>query len=137
MKSRSILKRIMVIFALIAVVFGGINLFWYGFKYLPYRKMADHMNLDDDSEMPRYVVVDDNYIYRVFIWPQMFSETKYGLTIYEETYSMQVMINSLGEYLPGETVSEDEKTKALELIEKHKDEIQDILHAADELLGGK
>ena len=67
----------------------------------------------------------------------MFSETKYGLTIYEETYSMQVMINSLGEYLPGETVSEDEKTKALELIEKHKDEIQDILHAADELLGGK
>lgn len=50
---------------------------------------------------------------------------------------MQVMINSLGEYLPGETVSEDEKTKALELIEKHKDEIQDILHAADELLGGK
>lgn len=179
MKSRSILKRIMVIFVLIAVVFGGINLFWYGFKYLPYRKMADHMNLDDDSEMPRYVVVDDNYIYRVkmpgylsfdsgflyigpnddeaavlisdnsgnlteknkphvdiFIWPQMFSETKYGLTIYEETYSMQVMINSLGEYLPDETVSEDEKTKALELIEKHKDEIQDILHAEDELWGG-
>ena len=49
---------------------------------------------------------------------------------------MQVMINSLGEYLPDETVSEDEKTKALELIEKHKDEIQDILHAADELCGG-
>ena len=179
MKSRSILKRIIVIFVLIAVVFGGINLFWYSFKYLPYRKMADHMNLDDDSEMPRYVVVDDNYIYRVkmpgylsfdsgflyigpnddeaavlisdnsgnltekniphvdiFIWPQMFSETKYGLTIYEETCSMQVMINSLGEYLPDETVSEDEKTKALELIEKHKDEIQDILHAADELCGG-
>ena len=50
---------------------------------------------------------------------------------------MQVMINSLGEYLPDEIVSEDEKTKALELIEKHKDEIQDILHVADELLGGK
>jgi len=55
----------MVIFALIAVVFGGINLFWYGFKYLPYRKMADHMNLDDDSAMPRYAVTDDKYIYRV------------------------------------------------------------------------
>lgn len=178
MRGRSVLKRIIVVFALIAVVFGGVNLFWYGFKYLPYRKMTGHMPLSNDPELPRYVFTDDHYMYRVkmprylsfdsgflyigpnddeaaafisdddgnltekniphvdmFIWPQMFSETEYGLTIYEETYSMQCMINSLGEYLPDETVSEEEKANTLELFEKHKAEIQDILRAANELWG--
>ena len=180
MKSRSILKRIIVVFVLIAVVFGGINLFWYGFKYQPYKKLTDHMPGNNDPDMPRYVFADDNYIYKVkmpgylsfdsgflyigpndeeaavyipddngnlteknkphvdiFIWPQMFSETEYGLTIYEETYSMQFMINSLGEYLPDETVSEEEKAYVLELFETHRDEIQDILRAANELWGNE
>ena len=174
MRDRSILKRIIVVFALIAVAFGGVNLFWYGFKYLPYRKMTEHMPLSNDSELPRYVFTDDYYMYRVkmprylsfdsgflyigpnddeaaafisdddgnltekniphvdmFIWPQMFSETKYGLTIYEETYSVQCMINSRGEYLPDETVPEEERTAVRELFEKHGNEIRDILRAAD------
>ena len=178
MKDRSILKRIIVVFSLIAVVFGSVNLFWYGFRYLPYKKMTAQMPLNDDPELPRYLLTDDRYIYRVkmprylsfdsgflyigpnddeaaafisdddgnlteknkphvdmFIWPQMFSETKYGLTIYEETYSIQCMINSRGEYLPDETVSEEEKANTRELFEKHKSEIQDILRAANELWG--
>lgn len=180
MKNKSVLKRIIVIIVLIAVLFGGLNLFWYGFKYLPYKKMTDHMTLDDNPEIPRYVFIDDDYIYRVkmpgylsfdsgflyigpnddeaavyisdgdgnlteknkphvdiFIWPQVFSETRYGLTIYEETYSMQFMTNSLGEYLPDETVSEEELANAQELFEKHKVEILDTLHAAGELWGSK
>ena len=45
------------------------------------------------------------------------------------------MINSRGEYLPDETVSEEEKANTRELFEKHKSEIQDILRAANELWG--
>ena len=67
----------------------------------------------------------------LFLWPQTFSETKCGLTIYEETYSVQCMINSLGEYLPDETVPEEERTAVRELFEKHGHEIRDILRAAD------
>ena len=180
MKNKSVLKRIIVIIVLIAVVFGGVNLFWYGFKYLPYKKMTDHMTLSNDSETPRYVYADDNYIYRakmpgylsfdsgflyigpnddeaavfisdddgnltekniphvdIFIWLQILSETKYGLTIYEETYSMQFMINSRGEFLPDESLSEEETADVMALFEKHKDEIQDTLRAADELWGSK
>ena len=180
MKNKNILKRIILIIVLIAVVFVGVNLFWYVFKYLPYQKMTNHMTLSENSELLRYVFTDDKYLYRVkmpgylsfdsgfiyvgpnddeaavfipdengilieknkphvdiFIWPQIFSETRYGLTIYEETYSMQFMINSLGEYLPDKDVSEEEKANALELFEKHKDEIQDILRAAKKMWGSE
>lgn len=180
MENKSVLKRIIVIIVLIAVVFGGVNLFWYGFKYLPYKKMTDHMTLSNDSETPRYVYADDNYLYRakmpgylsfdsgflyigpnddeaavfvsddngnltekniphvdIFIWPQILSKTKYGLTIYEETCSMQFMINSRGEFLPDESLSEEETADVMALFEKHKDEIQDVLRAADELWGSK
>ena len=52
-----------------------------------------------------------------------------------ETYSIRVMINGLGECIPDATVSEEEKTQAPVLLEKHKDEIRDILRATNELWG--
>ena len=84
------------------------------------------------------ILIEKNKLHvDIFIWPQIFSETRYGLTIYEETYSVQFMINSLGEYLPDKDVSEEEKANALELFEKHRDEIQDILRAAKKMWGSE
>ena len=180
MQNKSILKRILVIIVLAAVVFGGLNLFWYVSKYLPYKKMTGKMALNDDPETPRYVSSDEDYIFRVklpgylsfdsgflyvgpndeeaaafmvdedgnltemnkphvdlFIWPQIFSETRYGLTIYEETYSRQFMVNSLGEFVPNGSFSEEEKADAEELFEKHGNEIRDILRAAKEMWGSE
>ena len=179
-ENNGILKRIIAVIVLIVIVFGGINLFWYGFKYLPYKKMADNMQFNNDSEMPRYLCTDDNYAYKLkmpgylsfdsgylyvgpndedaallieddngdiveqniphvdmFVWPQMFSGTKYGITIYEETFSKQFMINSLGEYLPDENTSEEEQADDRAWFEKHKDEIQDVMRAAHELWGSQ
>ena len=176
MKSKGILKKVILVAVLAALVFGAVNLFWYGFKYLPYKKMADRMQFNNDSEMPRYVFEDDKYLYRLkmprylsfdsgflyvgpneedlavfivdeegnlteqnvphvdmFIWPKMFSETVYGVTIYEKTSSRQLIINRLGEYLPDEMITEEEKAENMALFEQHKEEIRDMLQAANEL----
>ena len=176
MKSKGILKKVILVAVLAALVFGAVNLFWYGFKYLPYKKMADRMQFNNDSEMPRYVFEDDKYLYRLkmprylsfdsgflyvgpneedlavfivdeegnlteqnvphvdmFIWPKMFSETVYGVTIYEKTSSRQLIINRLGEYLPDEKITEEEKAENMALFEQHKEEIRDMLQAANEL----
>ena len=180
MRSKTTIKRITAILILLIIVFGGINLFWYGFKYLPYKRMTGQMTLNNDPEKPRYESADNDYIYRVklpgylsfdsgflyigpndeeaaafvadedgnlteknkphvdmFIWPQMFSETRYGLTIYEETYSRQFLINGLGDFLTDESYSEEEKENAEELFEKHEDEIRDIMRAAKEMWGSQ
>ncbi len=180
MRSKTTIKRITAILILLIIVFGGINLFCYGFKYLPYKRMTGQMALNNDPEKPRYESADNDYIYRVklpgylsfdsgflyigpndeeaaafvadedgnlmeknkphvdmFIWPQMFSETRYGLTIYEETYSRQFLINGLGDFLPDESYSEEEKENAEELFEKHEDEIRDIMRAAKEMWGSQ
>ena len=175
---KSVIKCIIAVILLIAIVFGGVNLFWYGFKYLPYKKMADKMQFNNDSEMPRYLCTDDQYMYRLkmpgylsftsgflyvgpndeeaavlyadddgsfseankphvdmFVWPQIFSETQYGITIYEETYSMQFMMNGQGELIPDENMTDEERAEAIMMFEKHKDEIRDIIRAAAELWG--
>ena len=73
----------------------------------------------------------------LFIWPRMFSGAEYGVTIYEETYSRQFMVNSRGEYLPDEGVSEEEIADDRALFEKHGDEIRDVMRAARELWGDR
>ena len=150
MKSTAVLKLIVTVLLVITVIFCAVNLFWYGCKYLPYKKMADKMRPGDDPEMPRYSYTDDNYLFRLkmpkylsfasgflyvgpndeeaavlyaddngnlsetnkphvdmFVWPQIFSRTRYGITIYEETYSMQFMMNGQGELLPDENMTEE------------------------------
>ena len=51
--------------------------------------------------------------------------------------SIQLMINGGGELLADTTMSKEEKEKAMYLINEHKDEIQDILKMAKEVLGDK
>ena len=179
-RKKVILKYVIVILLIAVVVFGGINFIWYEFKYLPYKKIADKMNFNNDFEIPRYSCSDDKYIYSLkmpgylafqsgflyigprdeematmvadeegnlieeniphvdmFIWPQVFSETQYGITIYEEESSIQLMINGDGELLADTTMSKEEKENAMYLINEHKDEIQDILKTAKEVLGDK
>lgn len=65
MKSRRVLKRILAAIVLAAFLFGAVSLFWYGFKYLPYRRMAASMQFNSDYEKPRYVYTDDQYLYRL------------------------------------------------------------------------
>ena len=65
MREKSLKKRIIAIVLLIVVVFGGINLCWYGFKYLPYKKVADKMQLDTEAGAPRYVCENNGYTFRV------------------------------------------------------------------------
>lgn len=178
MKTGGIWKRILAALVLAALLFSAVSLFWYGFKYLPYRRMAENMQLNNDTERPRYVYTDDQYLYRLkmprllsfesgflyvgsadetvssytvddngnlteknishvdmFIWPQLFAGPRFGVTIYEEDWSRQYMMNSQGEYLPDGNVSKQEMEEALALFEKHTDQIRDILQAADALWG--
>lgn len=178
MKGGAIWKRILAALVLAAALLSAFILFWYGFKYLPYRRMSESMQFNSDSERPRYVYTDEQYLYRLkmpgflsfesgflyvgpadetaasftvdekgdlteknvphvdmFIWPRIFSEAGYGVTVYEETYSRQFLMNGRGEYLPDENVSKEETEEALALFEKHKDQIRDVLRAADGLWG--
>lgn len=179
MKNKIILKRMVVMLLIILIILGGINLFWYFFKYYPYKKMSEKMQFNDDPEMPRYGHVNDQFMFRMkqpsylafqggflyvcpllpesaqefvvdeegnmlekniphadmFIWPQMFSETKYGVTVYEETSSYQLMINRQCEFLPDTNLSEAEREALSDIFQKHKDEIQELLDAASDLWG--
>ncbi len=66
MKKRFTWKRALILLpVLAAVVFGGLNLVWYGFKYLPYKRMAGKMQLDGNFQMPRYVYTDETYLFRL------------------------------------------------------------------------
>ena len=179
MKNKVIIKRMAVMLLVILLILGGINLFWYLFKYRPYKLMSDRMQFNDDPEMPRYVTEKDGFVYRLklppylsfesgflyaapliqdggaeyftdaegnltekniphsdlFIWPRMFSEAKYGVTVYEETSSMQLMTNRKGEYLPDPEISEAEREEEAEMFRKHQSEIQELIQASEELWG--
>ena len=179
MRKKSLAKRIIAIFLLIVLIFGGINLFWYGFKYLPYKHMAENMQLSDDMGRPKYTYTDGEYVYRlkmpgylsfgsgflyvvrkdnedaaafvadeegnltekntphvdIFIWPKMFSETQYGVTIYEETDSVCVVTNSRMQFIPDESLSDEENDRLYALFEAHKDEIQELIKAAVQFWG--
>ena len=174
MEVRKSKKRIISIILLIVVLFGGVNLFWYVFKYLPYKKIADKMQPDTDSAAPRYVCENDGYTFRVkmpgylafqsgyiyvvdtehvdsavlisdddgelsemnvphvdlFVWPQVFGKAKYGTTIYEDTYSVWAGTNGNVEFLPDETLTDEENAQTSELFEKHKNEIHEVIQAA-------
>ena len=65
MKEKKLWKQILVVCLLAVLVFLGVSLFWYGFKYRPYKKCVEKMSLDNDSETPRYTAVKGNYQYRV------------------------------------------------------------------------
>ena len=180
MKNNKILKYTVAVLVSAAVLFGLFNLVWYGFKYLPYSRLASKMQFNGNPDMPRYVYTDGGYLYRLkmprylsfdsgflyvgpdnedaammvveddgsltekniphvdmFIWPQMFSGTQYGIGIYEEAYSMSYMADSSGKYLPDASATDEEKAEAEALFEKHSDEIRDIMRAADKMWGSE
>lgn len=60
-----IVKLLIVIIVLVVLLFGSINFIWYQFKYLPYKNIADKMQFNNNSEMPRYTFTDDEYLYRL------------------------------------------------------------------------
>ena len=71
----------------------------------------------------------------LFIWPQLFDHAQYRITIYEETESAWISVNSTGHFIPDKSLSEADQFKAKELYEKHQLEIRNILDAAAWLWG--
>ena len=65
MQNKPIAKRIIAILLLLLIIFGGVNLFWYGFKYLPYKKMAAQMQRIDASGRPKYTYTDGDYLFQL------------------------------------------------------------------------
>ena len=175
---KRVLKRLLTVCILAFAVFAGIVLFWYGFKYLPYRNAAGKMQLDGDSERPRYTAVSGEHLFRIkmpgflsfesgflyvgpadelaafvvnedgtlteknvphvdmFIWPKIYSGAEYGVTLYEESYSVQILVDGRGELLSGvDGMSGPDGAALRELYEKHRDEIQDVFSAAKDFWG--
>ncbi len=171
-------KRILAACILAAAVFAGVSLFWYGFRYLPYRKLAERMTPDSSPEMPRYTAVSGEYLFRIkmpvflsfesgflyvgpaeelasfvvdgdgmlkeknvphadmFIWPKIFSGAAYGVTLYEESFSRQILVDREGEFIAGiDGLSGSEETVLRELYEKHREEIRDVISAAEDFWG--
>ncbi|MBQ1827281.1 MAG: hypothetical protein II126_04845 [Erysipelotrichaceae bacterium] len=179
MRNKPAAGRIIKLILSVVMIFALVNLFWYQFKYKPYKEKTVTMQLNEDSERPRYTCIRNGYAYTVkmpsylsfqsgylyvvaeshldsasfladdegnlteknvphvdlFIWPQLFSGAFYRITVFEETESMWIIVNSDGEYIPDETLDEVQQAKAGELYENHKPEIIDILEAAVQLWG--
>ncbi len=179
MRNKPAAGRIIKLILSVVMIFTLVNLFWYQFKYKPYKEKTVAMQLSEDAERPRYTCIRNGYAYTVkmpaylsfqsgylyvvaeshldsagfvadnegnlteknvshvdlFIWPQLFSPAQYRVTVFEETESNWIIVNSAGEYIPDESLDEAERTKAEELYENHKQEILDILNAAAGLWG--
>ena len=71
----------------------------------------------------------------LFIWPQMFSETEFCVTLYEETSSVSCMVDRSGTYLPDEYISEAEREEMAELCKNRKEEILKLIEEALSLWG--
>ena len=174
MQKRTLARQILALLLALLIIFGAVNLFWYGFRYRPYRQMTAQMQLNADSERPRYIGTDGTYLFLLkmpgyltfktgflyvveeayqdaaafvadengnlteqniphvdmFIWPQMFSPAEYRVTIYEETDSVWAIMDSRGEFLPDETLSDAENARVSALFDAHRSEIQEMLRAA-------
>ena len=65
MQKKPVIKRISIVLLLLFAIFAAVNLFWYGFKYLPYKRMSEKMQLSDDSERPRYIYTDGEYLFQL------------------------------------------------------------------------
>lgn len=65
MQNKPAAKRIIAILLLLLAIFGGINLFWYGFKYLPYKRMAAQMQQIDAPGRPKCTYTDGEYLFRL------------------------------------------------------------------------
>ncbi len=65
MQKKTVIKRVFAILLLLIIIFGGINLFWYVFKYLPYKKLAEKMQLSGDTGRPRYTYSYDGYLFHL------------------------------------------------------------------------
>ena len=63
MKNKSLLKKAVIVIRTAALLFGGLNLFWYQFKYRPYKEKTVMMQLNEDSERPKYTCTRNGYIY--------------------------------------------------------------------------
>ncbi len=179
MNKKPLTKRFAFLILSFLATFILLNLFWYQFKYRPYKEKTVAMQLNEDSERPRYTCLRNGYAYTVkmpsylsfqsgylyvvaeshldsagfiaddegnlmeknvphvdlFIWPQLFSGAQYRVTVFEETESTWITVDSDGEYIPDETLDEVQQAKAWELYENHKPEIIDILKAAVQLWG--
>lgn len=179
MKNKVIVKRMLIMLLVILVILGSINLFWYVFKYMPYKNMAKNMQLNDDAETRRYSYETEDYTFGMkipeylsfasgflyvtpqlpenaaafyvnemgtmvekniphcdlFIWPQMFSETEFCVTVYEETSSVSCMVDRSGAYLPDEYISEAERKEMADLCDERRNEILSLIEAAISLWG--
>ncbi len=175
---KKLLRLILAVCVSAAVVFAGVSLFWYGFRYLPYKNAAGRMQPDSDQEIPRYTAVSGDYLFRIklpkflsfesgflyvgpadelaafivnddgsvteknvphvdmFIWPKIFSEAGYGVTLYEESSSEQILVDGRGEFLSGvDSMSGSDEAALRELYGKHREEILDVISAAKDFWG--
>ena len=179
MNTKPAAKRIIILISAVLAVFALVNLFWYQFKYQPYKQKTVKMELIDDSQRPKYTFTGNGYVYTLkmpgylsfesgylyvvaqehqdsasfvadeqgnlternvphvdlFIWPQLFDHAQYRITVYEETESVWISVNSTGHFIPDKSLSEAGQFKARELYEKHQLEILNILDAAAWLWG--
>ena len=100
-----------------------------GFLYVgPAEELAGFVMEDDGTLTERNVPHVD-----MFIWPKILSGAAYGVTLYGEDFSEQVIVDRDGEFLEG--VSGRDEAELRELCAEHRDEIRDIMAAARDFWG--
>ena len=152
-------KKLLKIFMIIAILFIAYNAIWFAWSRSKYGKLSEGMEENSFSNFitPRYIYAEDGYDYLVkypgylsftgnlsiglpatndnpftdalIIWPKVGGKYEFGALLYEkdETGKLateyQIYIDANGNALSGEYQ---------EIVEKHKDSIQELFAKADE-----
>ena len=67
-KKMSPFKKLLILLIVILLIFAGINLSWYFFKFRPYKQLAENfnaVNIGDNEELQRYSLEKDGYYFNI------------------------------------------------------------------------
>ena len=69
----------------------------------------------------------------LFIWPQMFDGFEYGVAIYNFSNNIQILIEADGSYIPTEDGNTELDEYNAKLVDQYKEDITNLLEAANKL----
>ncbi len=82
------------------------------------------------DEATSEVVGSSGMSIELFIWPQVFGETRYGVDFMDYDFSMQTYADENGNYIPDEIYTEEENAENEQLFEEYREEIDRLYQAA-------
>lgn len=79
------------------------------------------------------VISDSGTSITLYIWPKMFIGYTYGIDVENADEMNQINVDNKGQYIPDKNVDPENQKKLEEILEKNKEEIDNLFDLADKM----